>query len=56
MDVGVGYALPHVVVTALNTFLSLFHVKEISESYGKSIKSLPIYESSKAIPPSCGKP
>jgi hypothetical protein len=56
MDVGVGYALPHVVVKALNTFLSLFHVKEISESYGKSIKSLPIYESSKAIPPSCGKP
>jgi hypothetical protein len=56
MDVGVGFALPQVVVTALNEFLSLFHVKEISSSYSKPIASVPIYEGSKAIPPTCGKP
>jgi hypothetical protein len=56
MDVGVGYALPNVVVKALNAFLSLFHVKEIPVSYTKPIKSVSIYESSKAIPPTCGKP
>jgi hypothetical protein len=56
MEVGVGYALPQVVVAAINEFLSLFHVKEISSSYGKPIASLPIYEGSKSIPPSCGKP
>jgi len=56
MDVGVGFALPQVVVTALNEFLSLFHVKEISSSYSKPIASVPIYEGSKAIPPACGKP
>ena len=56
MDVGVGYALPNIVVKALNEFLSLFHVKEIPASYGRPIASVPIYESSKAIPPTCGKP
>jgi hypothetical protein len=56
MEVGVGYALPQVVVTAINEFLSLFHVKEISSSYSKPIASLPIYEGSKAIPPACAKP
>jgi hypothetical protein len=56
MEVGVGYALPQVVVTAINEFLSLFHVKEISSSYSKPIASLPIYEGSKAIPPTCAKP
>ena len=56
MDVGVGYALPSGVVKALNQFLSLFHVCEISASYAKPITSLAIYESSKAIPPTCGKP
>ncbi len=56
MEVGVGYALPQVVVTALNEFLSLFHVKEISSTYSKPIATLPIYEGSKAIPPTCGKP
>jgi hypothetical protein len=56
MDVGVGYALPQVVVTALNEFLSLFHVKEISSSYSKPIASVPIYEGSKAIPAACAKP
>jgi hypothetical protein len=56
MEVGVGYALPQVVVTALNEFLSLFHVKEISSSYSKPIASLPIYEGSKSIPAACGKP
>ena len=56
LDVGVGYALPNVVVKALNTFLSLFHVKAIPDSYTKPIKSLAIYEGTKAIPPSCAKP
>jgi hypothetical protein len=56
MEVGVGYALPQVVVTAINEFLSLFHVKEISSSYSKPIATLPIYEGSKAIPAACGKP
>lgn len=56
MEVGVGYALPQVVVTAINEFLSLFHVKEISSTYSKPIASLPIYEGSKAIPATCGKP
>ncbi|MDP9087413.1 MAG: hypothetical protein M3O26_01540 [Pseudomonadota bacterium] len=56
MEVGVGYALPQVVVKAINEFLSLFHVSEISSTYSKPIASLPIYEGSKAIPPTCGKP
>ena len=56
MEAGVGYALPQVVVTAINEFLSLFHVKEISSTYSKPIASLPIYEGSKSIPPTCGKP
>lgn len=56
MEVGVGYALPQVVVTAINEFLSLFHVKEISSSYSKPLATLPIYEGSKAIPPTCAKP
>ncbi len=56
MEVGVGYALPQGVVKAINEFLSLFHVKEISSTYSKPIATLPIYEGSKAIPPTCGKP
>lgn len=56
MEVGVGYALPQVVVKAINEFLSLFHVNEISSTYSKPLASRPIYEGSKAIPPTCGKP
>jgi hypothetical protein len=56
MEVGVGYALPQGVVKAINEFLSLFHVKEISSTYSKPIATRPIYEGSKAIPPTCGKP
>jgi hypothetical protein len=56
MEAGVGYALPQVVVKAINEFLSLFHVKEISSTYSKPLVSRPIYEGSKAIPPTCGKP
>ena len=42
MEVGVGYALLQVVMKAINEFLSLFQVQEISSSYGKSIATLPI--------------
>ena len=56
MEVGVGYALPQTVVKAINEFLSLFHVSEISSTYSKPIASRPIYEGSKAIPPTCAKP
>jgi hypothetical protein len=56
MEAGVGYALPQVVVKAINEFLNLFHVKEISSTYSKPLVSRPIYEGSKAIPPTCGKP
>lgn len=56
LDFGVGYALPNGVVKALNTFLGLFHAKEISATHGTSLGTLPIYQGSKAIPPTCGKP
>jgi len=56
MEVGVGYALPQTVVKAINQFLSLFKVKEISSTYSKPIASVAIFENSQAIPPSCGKP
>jgi hypothetical protein len=56
LDYGVGYALPKVVVKALNAFLSLFHAEPISQSNDYSLGSKPIYYLSEGVPPSCDKP
>jgi len=55
LDYGVGYALPDVVVKALNAFLSLFHAKPISPTNDYSLGSKPIYYLSEGVPPSCDK-
>ena len=56
VDYGVGYAIPNVVVQALNTFLSLFHAAPISQSSDYSLGSKPIYYLSEGVPPSCDTP
>lgn len=57
MDYGVGMALPSWSVTAVNTFLSIFHAKPISADYGHSLGRLPITKSYDTAPPGCaGKP
>ena len=56
LDYGVGYAIPAVVVEALNEFLSLFHAKKISATHGTSLGTISIHQSSEGVPPSCDKP
>jgi hypothetical protein len=50
MDYGVGMALPSWSVTAINTFLSIFHSKPISADYGHSLGRAKITTLSNAIP------
>jgi hypothetical protein len=56
LDYGVGYAIPGVVVAAINEFLSLFNAKSISASHGTSLDTKVIYEKCTGVPPSCDKP
>jgi hypothetical protein len=56
LDYGVGYAIPGVVVAAINEFLGLFHAKSISASHGTQLDTKVIYEKSTGVPPSCDKP
>jgi hypothetical protein len=57
MDYGVGMALPSWSVTAVNTFLSIFHAKPISADYGHSLGQVPITKSYDTAPAGCaGKP
>jgi hypothetical protein len=53
LDYGVGYAIPNTVVEALNSFLSLFHVKKINATHGTSLGRVPIKTNSEGLPPSC---
>ena len=53
MDYGVGMALPSWSVTAINTFLSIFHSKPISADYGHSLGRAKITTLSDAIPAGC---
>jgi hypothetical protein len=54
LDYGVGYAIPNIVVKALNTFLSLFHAKPITATHGTSLGTIPIKTDSQTVPPGCG--
>lgn len=57
MDYGVGMALPSWSVTAVNTFLTIFHAKPISADYGHSLGRVPITKSYDTAPSGCaGKP
>ena len=53
MDYGVGMALPSWSVTAVNTFLSIFHAKPISADYGHSLGQVPITKSYDTAPAGC---
>ncbi|MEP6918847.1 MAG: hypothetical protein ABJC89_24620, partial [Acidobacteriota bacterium] len=55
LDYGVGYAIPNTVVEALNSFLSLFHVKKINPTHGTSLGRIPIKTNSEGLPPSCAQ-
>ncbi len=54
LDYGVGYAIPNIVVKALNAFLSLFHAKPITPTHGTSLGTIPIKTDSQTVPPGCG--
>ena len=54
LDYGVGYAIPNIVVKALNSFLSLFHAKPITATHGTSLGTIPIKTDSQTVPPGCG--
>jgi hypothetical protein len=54
LDYGVGYAIPNVVVKALNAFLGLFHAKPITATHGTSLGTIPIKTDSQTVPPGCG--
>jgi hypothetical protein len=54
LDYGVGYAIPNVVVKALNAFLGLFHAKPITPTHGTSLGTIPIKTDSQTVPPGCG--
>jgi hypothetical protein len=54
LDYGVGYAIPNIVVKALNTFLSLFHAKQITATHGTSLGTIPIKTDSQTVPSGCG--
>jgi hypothetical protein len=53
MDYGVGMALPSWSVTAVNTFLNIFHAKPISPDYGHSLGRVPITKSYDTAPAGC---
>jgi hypothetical protein len=55
VDVGLGFAIPSWSAKAVNAFLSLFHAKPISSTYGTSLKTLPISKQYDASPPSCAE-
>jgi hypothetical protein len=55
MDYGVGMALPSWSVTAVNSFLSIFHAKPISATYGHSLARAPIKTLSDAVPSGCAE-
>jgi hypothetical protein len=55
MDYGVGMALPSWSVTAVNTFLSIFHAKPISADYGHPLGQLPITKSYDTAPSGCAE-
>ena len=54
LDYGVGYAIPNIVVKALNTFLGLFQAKPITATHGTSLGTIPIKTDSQTVPPGCG--
>ena len=50
---GVGFAIPHWAVGALNSALGLFGFKPVSASYDAELGTLPIKQASEGVPPKC---
>ncbi len=55
MDYGVGMAIPTWSVSAINTFLSIFHAKPISSTYSSPLGHAPIKTLYDAVPQGCAK-